>query len=61
MSFINTRAPTDLGGLGERVTLDGLIDGTLTEFKDDMRISINKNEILRSHTGLKTLVFQILH
>ena len=56
MSFINTRAPIDLGGIGERTTLDGLIDGTLTEFKDNMGITINKNEILRSHTGLKTLV-----
>lgn len=54
MAFINTRDKEK--GLGERATLDGLIDGTLVEFMDDVTMTGSFNEMLNGHKGLKTLV-----
>lgn len=53
MAFVNTREV-----LGERATLDGIIDGTLEELKDDCSVTIpNSKVIILPHdVGLKVFV-----
>lgn len=56
MAFVNTREV-----LGERATLDGIIDGTLEELKDDYSVTIpggnNSTVIILPHdVGLKVFV-----
>lgn len=49
MAFINTREE-----IGERVTLDGLIDGTLEDFNDDLAVALIA-DAFRGHASLKTV------
>lgn len=51
MSFVNTREE-----IGERATLDGLIDGTLVELKDNILTTSFMDRALYRNTALKTLV-----
>ena len=52
MSFINTRDE-----IGERATLDGLIDGTLEVLRDNAAVELTSvNGLFKNHLGLKTIV-----
>ena len=53
MPFVNTREE-----IGERATLDGLIDGTLEELRDNTAVSLSdaKTGLFKNHLGLKTIV-----
>jgi hypothetical protein len=53
LSFVNTREE-----LGERATLDGLIDGTLEVLRDDSEVELTSASggLFKNHLGLKTIV-----